>query len=241
MAHIVIEESEQELRPPSRPQGREPRDRGEGVRDAAGAVGLRQDDDAAPARGLPRARRGRDPGRGPAALLAADHRPARAAPDGHGVPELCHLAAYERVRQCRLRPQARQARARRDPRAGRPGARGDRPRRARRAASGAAERRPAAAGGARPLARGRAFDPAARRAALESGCQAARADAQRAQEPAAAHRHHLRLRHPRPGGGDGAVRSDRRVPPGRAAAVRATARDLRAARPTCSSPTSWAS
>ena len=59
-----------------------------------------------------------------------------------------------------------------------------------------AQRRPAAARRARALARGRAFDPAARRAAVQSRCQAARAHAQRAQGIAAPHRHHLRLCHP---------------------------------------------
>ena len=38
---------------------------------------------------------GEDPGRGPAAVLAPNDAPARAAPDGHGVPELRRLAAHE--------------------------------------------------------------------------------------------------------------------------------------------------
>ena len=136
MAHIVIEELDKSFGRHHVLTGREPRDRGEGVRDAARPFGLRQDDDAAPARGLPRARRRRDPGRRPASLLAARPRPARAAPHGHGVPELRHLAAHERVRERGLRPPARQDRPRRDRRAGRPGAGSGRPR-------GARERHPA--------------------------------------------------------------------------------------------------
>ena len=69
-----------------------------------------------------------------------------------------------------------------------------------------AVRRPAAARGARAQPRGRAGNPAARRAAVQSRRQAARADARRAEAPAAPHRHHLRLCHPRPGRGAGAVR-----------------------------------
>ena len=92
-----------------------------------------------------------------------------------------------------------------------------------------AVRRPAAARRARALAGGRAVDPAARRAAVQSRRQAARAHAHRAQGAAAPHRHHLRLRHPRPGRGAGAVRPDRGDERRPAAAVRHAVRGLRAA------------
>ena len=92
-----------------------------------------------------------------------------------------------------------------------------------------AVRRPAAARRARPLAGGRAANPAARRAAVQPRRQAARAHARRAQGAAAPHRHHLRLRHPRPGRGAGAVRPDRGDAGGRAAAIRHAVRGLRPA------------
>ncbi len=91
-------------------------------------------------------------------------------------------------------------------------------------------RRPAAARGAGPQPRGRAGNPAARRAAVQSRRQAARAHARRAQAAAAPHRHHLRLCHARPGRGAGAVRPDRGDAPRPAAAIRHAARGLRAAR-----------
>ena len=100
-------------------------------------------------------------------------------------------------------------RASRGAQEGRGHARAGQPRRPREPLSERALRRPAAARRARPLARGRARHPAARRAALQSRRQAARAHAHRAQGAAAPHRHHLRLRHPRPGRGARAVRPDR--------------------------------
>ena len=66
---------------------------------------------------------------------------------------------------------------------------------------GAALRRPAAARGAGPRAGQRAEGAAAGRAARRAGPEAARADAGRAEGAAAAARHHLRLRDPRPGRG----------------------------------------
>src|SRR5919198_913596 len=56
---------------------------------------------------------------------------------------------------------------------------------------------------------GRAGDPAARRAAQQPRCEAARAHAHRAEAAAAAHRHHLHLCHPRPGRGARFVRPNR--------------------------------
>ena len=89
---------------------------------------------------------------------------------------------------------------------GRGHARAGQPHRPGAALSERAVRRPAAARGARAQSRGRAGNPAARRAALQPRRQAARADARRAEAAAAPHRHHLRLCHPRPGRGAGAVR-----------------------------------
>ena len=83
----------------------------------------------------------------------------------------------------------------RDSRAGGEGPRGGRPRGARGPSAGPAQRRPAAARGARPLARRRAVHSSPRRAPLEPRRQAPRADAHRAQGPAAPARHHLHLRH----------------------------------------------
>ena len=79
--------------------------------------------------------------------------------------------------------------------AGRDSARAGQPVGSGRPLSQRAQRRPAAARRARALARGRAVDPAARRAAVQSRRQAARAHAHRAQGAAAPHRHHLRLCH----------------------------------------------
>ncbi len=62
-------------------------------------------------------------------------------------------------------------------------------------------RRPAPARRARPGAGARAAGAAARRAAGRPRPEAAQGGAGRAQEPAAQARHHLRLRHPRPGRG----------------------------------------
>ena len=62
-----------------------------------------------------------------------------------------------------------------------------------------------------PRARQPAAGAAARRAARGARPQAARADAGRAQGHPARRRHHLPVRHPRPGGGAHADRPDRRV------------------------------
>ena len=69
------------------------------------------------------------------------------------------------------------------------------------APSGAALRRPAAARRAGACADQPAEGAAARRAARRARPQAARGDADRAEEPAAAPRHHVRVRHARPGRG----------------------------------------
>ena len=114
----------------------------------------------------------------------------------------------------------------------RAGARGARPREARRhggAAAGGALRRPAPARGACPRAGQPAEGAASRRAARRARPEAPRADAGRAEGAAAAARHHLRLRHARPGRGavDGRPRGD--LQRRQARAGRHAARCLRAA------------
>ncbi len=79
----------------------------------------------------------------------------------------------------------------------------------RQADAGPALRRAAPAGGAGPRARARARHPAARRAARRHRSQAPQGDAARAQVAQQAARHHLRLRHPRPGRSAHHVRPDR--------------------------------
>ena len=85
--------------------------------------------------------------------------------------------------------------------------------RLRRPAAGPALRRPAAAGRAGPGAGQPAPGAAARRAARRPRPQAARADAGRAQGHPARRRHHLPVRHPRPGGGADDERPDRGLQP----------------------------
>ena len=72
-------------------------------------------------------------------------------------------------------------------------------------------RRPAPARGPGPGAGGAAQGPAAGRAARRPGPQAPAADAGGTQGTAALPRHHLHLRHPRPGGGPDHERPDRRL------------------------------
>ena len=101
-------------------------------------------------------------------------------------------------------------------------------------------RRPATArrGGARHRAQsGGAADG---RAALQPRCEPAGEDAHRDQAAAARAQDHRRLRHARPGGGDGAVRPHRGHERRRAAAVRRADDDLPRARRICSSPASSA-
>ncbi len=106
----------------------------------------------------------------------------------------------------------------------------------RRAQAGAALGRPAPARRARPRDRQRAGGAAARRAARRARPEAAPGDAARAQADPARGRDHLRLRHPRPGGG-----ADDERPPGRDErrpdrAARHAGRGLRAPARTSSSP-----
>ena len=96
--------------------------------------------------------------------------------------------------------------------------------------AGGALRRPAPAGGAGALDRQPPAGAAARRAARGARPEAARADAGRAQADPGRGRDHLRLRHPRPGGGADDVGSDRRLQRGQGRAGRDPGRGLRAAR-----------
>ena len=138
-------------------------------------------------------------------------RAARPAQARHGVPVLRDLAAHDGVRQRRLSAAACGTSPR--PRSS------DRVttalrlvemERLRRPAGAGAVGRPAAARGDRPRAGVRARGAAARRAAQQPRCAAARADGRRVPRPAAAAQDHHALRHPRPGRGDGALRPRRR-------------------------------
>ena len=102
--------------------------------------------------------------------------------------------------------------------------------RPRRPQAGPAVGRAAAAGRAGARHRQRARGAAARRAARRARPQAAPGDADRAEADPARGRHHLRLRHARPGGGAHHERPRRRVQPGADRADRYPRRGLRAAR-----------
>ena len=106
------------------------RDQGQFLRHAARAVRLRQDHDAAADRRLHRARPRHHRGRRPAAVVAGLGGAAGVARHGHGVPELRDLAAQERVRERRVRPQDPQGAGRRGAPQGRGGAGAGQPRRA---------------------------------------------------------------------------------------------------------------
>ena len=207
-----------------RPQ---PHDRSGRVLLAARAVGLRQDDDAADGRGLRAADRGRGVPRG----RAGRDRAAVQAQRQHGVPELRAVRAPRRRRA--TSPSGSSA------------ARSRRPEIETRVAEAlelvqlrgretrAPERalgRPAPARRARPRARQPARGAAARRAARRARPQAAQADAGGAQGDPARGRHHVPLRHPRPGGGAGDVRPHRGHGRRRGRAVRDARGGLRAAR-----------
>ena len=101
-------------------------------------------------------------------------------------------------------------------------------------------RRAAAARGAGPRPGPASRGAPARRAAVGTGSQAAQGDADRAQAAPARHRHHLRLRHARPGGGADHVRPDRGDEPGHRCARSAARARSTIIRPSASSPTSSA-
>ena len=170
------------------------------VRLAAGPVRLRQDHDPADDRGLRRAERRCDPARRPR-LTGHQAGQARA---WHGVPELCALPAHDGGGERGVRARDAGRRRRRAHPARRRDAGAGRPRRFRRPLPAPALGRPAAARGAGPRARHPAADPAARRAALQSRRQAARADADRIAPDPAHGRHDHHPGDARPGRGDGA-------------------------------------
>ena len=95
---------------------------------------------------------------------------------------------------------------------------------------GPAQRRPAAARRARAGAREPPGRAAARRAARRARPEAAQGDAARAEGPAAAHRHDVRLRHARPRGSDDDERPHRRDERRRGGAARDAAGAVPAAR-----------
>ena len=148
----------------------------------------------------------------------------------HGLPGLRAVPAHERAGERRVRPARQEGRPGRASRAGR---------RRRSSRCGSADygaRRPRQlSGGQRQrvaLARALVNRPegaAARRAARRPRPQAARADAGGAQGDPARRRHHLPLRHPRPGGGADPLRPHRRVQRRSHRAGRHRPRDLRAA------------
>ena len=159
----------------------------------------------------------------------------------HRLPGLRPVPAHDRRRERRVRDagaQGRQGRARPAPRRG---ARDGAPGRLRRPQAVRALRRPAPAGRARALDRQPAAGPAARRAARRARPEAARADAGRAEADPARGPDHLRLRHPRPGGGADDVGPDRGLQRGPDRAGRRAGRGLRGARQPRSSPPSSAS
>ena len=188
---------------------------------------LRQDDDAAHDRRVRATRRRSDPDR-----RRRRRRPARPqATDQHGLPELRAVPAPER--QARTSPTGSSARASTRPRAEqrvqaeleRVGLWGEANRRPE-----PALRRPAAARRARPRRGQPAEGAAARRAARRARPEAPQGPADRAQADPAGDRDHVRLRHPRPGGGADDVRPDRGHEPRRGRAGRDPRGGLRAAR-----------
>ena len=183
-----------------------PRHQGGRVLHAARAERLRQDDDAADDRRLRGAERGRDPRR-----RRRRRRPARPqAPDQHGLPELRAVPASDGPRERRLRAQAQEGRqvARSNERVD-GGARAGRARQRGEPQAQPALRRPAAARRARPRGGQPPEGAAARRAARRARPEAPQGPAARAEADPAGDRDHLRLRHPRPGGGADDVGPDR--------------------------------
>ena len=157
------------------------------------------------------------------------------------VPELRALAAPVGLRARGVRP-ARAARAAgRAARAGGRGAAHGRPRGAGASAPRPALRRPAAAGGAGPHARCCSRARCCSTSRCRTSTRALRA--QMRVELRRLHRElgdHDGLRHPRPGGGDGAVHAPGRPRPRRRSCSSARRSTSTAARAPASSPTSWA-
>ena len=209
----------------TRRRPRRPRDRGRRVLLHARTVRVGQDHRAAPHRRVRAAElrnhRAVRPGRHQEGAV----RPRRQ----HGLPGLCALPAHVRARQRRLRTARPGRRTRRTPRAGDEGARGRAARADGRAQALAAVRRSASARRPRPRDRRAAQGAAAGRAARRARPQTPRADAGRAQADPARPRHHVHLRHARPGGGADALGPGRRLPRWPHRAARDAAGSLRAA------------
>ena len=125
-----------------------------------------------------------------------------------------HYAAFKHMtvrENVGVRPEGAQAAEGGDRGARRRAARHRRARRLRGALPVAALGRPAPAHGAGPRARGRAEGAAARRAVRRAGRQGPRRAARVAAAAARRGPRHHRARHPRPGGGHGGRRPDRRA------------------------------
>ena len=158
---------------------------------------LGQDDRAADDRRLRAAHRRPGPAR-----RRGRHRPTPVRPRRqHGLPGLCAVPAHGRARQRRVRAAGQEGAQGPATRArdGRPGVGPARP--VRRSAPDPALRRAAAAGGPGAGAGQPAHGAAPGRAPRRARPQAAPRDAARAQGAPARGRHHLRVRHARPGGG----------------------------------------
>ena len=186
---------------------------------------MRQDDVAEDDRRV-RAADGRSsPARGRRRLQRAAARAQRE----HRLPAVRPVPAHVRVRQRGVRPPGEEGRGRRDPPAGDGDARDRAARRVRAASAGADVGWPAAAGRAGPGAGQPPERPAPRRAARRARPQAPRGDADRAQADPARGRHHVRVRHPRPGRGAHDERPHRRHEQGQGRADRHARGDLRQA------------
>ena len=192
---------------------------------AARPVRLREDDDAADDRRL----RAADERPDHARRHRRRARPAAPAQRQHGVPELRAVPAPRRGQERRVRAQVPEGRQERAGQARGAGARARQPDRVRAPQGRPALRRPAAAGRAGAGARAAAARAAARRAARRARRQAAQDPPGRAQGAAVGARDHVRVRHPRSGGGAHDERPDRgdEQGPGRAGGVAAV--DLRGA------------
>ena len=181
-------------------------------------------------------------GRGPDRRRRRRRAAAAQAPDQHRLPELRALPAPERRRERRLRPQAQEGRQGRDrARGSRPSSSGSGWRREANRRPEPALRRHAAARRAGARAGQPAQGAAARRAARRPRPEAPQGPAGRAEADPARGRDHVRLRHPRPGGGADDVGPDRghEPRPGRAGAT--GPRTSTSARRRPSSPASSAS
>src|SRR5581483_2181 len=215
----------QDLRRRRRRRHGRARDRAGRVLHDARPVRLGKDDDAPHHRGLRAAgRRARPPrrqGRDGAAALHARRE--------HRLPGLRAVSAHDGDRERRVRAAGQRGEAARSPQARRGGARAREARRLRRAEAGPALGRAAAASRARAGDRQPSARAAPRRAARRARPQAPAGDAGRAQADPGAGRDHVRLRHPRPGGGADDERPDRRVRPGPDRAGRVAHGGLRAA------------